>query len=759
MRAVSIVFLSILACAPAAHAGPWPDLAEAPRSKTREGARDAALIVAIEDYAHVPDVRGARRNAADWRAWLRARGVTEIEVLQDADAWHRFDADGQPLGILSRLDRMAAKVKPGGTLWFVFIGHGAPVVVRKDDATGSKSGVEPVLLAHGVRQTADGLRADGISLDAQILPRLRPKARGARSVAVLDTCFSGKDTAGRAVVPKLQPLIVAGSSAVPAGVTLLSAAKGDQFAGPLPGLGRPAFSYLALGALRGWADDDGDGNVTANEVRQYVEDALYRVVKDRTQTPDAQGEVAAALARVAEAAPDLAAIAQALTPTRPVAPRDDFEARLAEATAGAAAVDTTGMSPLDAEMARLAAQQAERQRIEREEAERKAREEAERQRRLAEAAEAERQARERAMALHTADVDAKWAKVKAVARDPAKGVRAVEAFVGFYAAHPLGNPRQAEAEALKTKLEATLEAEAARAHAAEVERAWALTKKVAKRGGPEGKKALELFLKQYADHPRGNPKSDEAQSMLWDLGGGGGGRGKAGIEWVRIPGGSFRMGSTKGGSDEKPVRTVRVGDLALSKTEVTVGQYRACVDARACTAPDTGTYCNWDKSGRDDHPINCVDWEQASAFAKWAGGRLPSEAEWEYAARSGGKSREYPWGDQKADCSRAVMDDGSGNGCGKGGTTFPVCSKPAGNTAQGVCDMAGNVWEWVADWYGPYGEAPNDGSARTRTAQFRVGRGGGWNNAARGLRAAHRSGRSPGGRRINLGFRVARATP
>ncbi len=233
----------------------------------------------------------------------------------------------------------------------------------------------------------------------------------------------------------------------------------------------------------------------------------------------------------------------------------------------------------------------------------------------------------------------------------------------------------------------------------------------------------------------------------------------AGVEWVRMGGGSFRMGSESGDDDEKPVRVVRVGTFALSKTEVTVRQYRACVEAAGCTAPETGGSCNWDKPGRDEHPINCVNWNQAWAFALWAGGRLPTEAEWEYAARSEGRSGEYPWGDAEANCSRAVMDEGSGNGCGHGDTTFPVCSKRAGNTAQGLCDMAGNVWEWVGDWYGPYGEAPRDGSARTSAAQYRVSRGGSWSGTAGYLRAADRRWGSPGNYDGGLGLRVARSTP
>jgi iron(II)-dependent oxidoreductase len=218
------------------------------------------------------------------------------------------------------------------------------------------------------------------------------------------------------------------------------------------------------------------------------------------------------------------------------------------------------------------------------------------------------------------------------------------------------------------------------------------------------------------------------------------------------------MGSNDGDFDEKPVHSVTVPTFKMTKTEVTVDQYGACVDAGSCSAPGTGTYCNWIKSDRGSHPINCVDWDQAQAFANWVGGRLPSEAEWEYAARSGGRDWKYPWGDEDATCERAVMDDDGGDGCGRD-STWPVCSKPSGNTTEGLCDMAGNVFEWVQDWYhSSYDGAPTDGSAWEKpTGSARVIRGGSWSDYARRVRAANRSSDDPRIRYGDLGFRVARS--
>ena len=172
--------------------------------------------------------------------------------------------------------------------------------------------------------------------------------------------------------------------------------------------------------------------------------------------------------------------------------------------------------------------------------------------------------------------------------------------------------------------------------------------------------------------------------------------------------------------------------LEFSRSEVTLGQFRACVNAGKCTRDTFATapkneHCNWGKEGRDRHPMNCVDRHGADAFCRWAGGRLPRSKEW-FAEASAGDSRVYPWGEKKAACVNVVMGHERGCtaadpcGCKKNGT-WPVCSKPAGNSVSGLCDMSGNVREWTSS---------QDGSANAL-------RGGGWDQCYQAdLRASAR---------------------
>lgn len=242
------------------------------------------------------------------------------------------------------------------------------------------------------------------------------------------------------------------------------------------------------------------------------------------------------------------------------------------------------------------------------------------------------------------------------------------------------------------------------------------------------------------------------------------------LEWVTIPGGNFLMGSTRGENKELPVHEVNVPTFEISRSEVTNLQYGRCVDTGKCSPPhwDDGK-CQrfdgrrWVRGGAipfsvrgADQPVVCVDWTQAADFARWAGGRLPTEAEWEYAARSGGKERRYPWGDDIATCDRVVMEGSSGWGCGRV-SSWPVCSKRDGNTDQGVCDMSGNVWEWCLDnGHDNYSGAPSDGSAWFGGTDRRVNRGGAWSGNAERQRSTFRDSSPADYSAYNFGIRVVR---
>jgi formylglycine-generating enzyme required for sulfatase activity len=210
-------------------------------------------------------------------------------------------------------------------------------------------------------------------------------------------------------------------------------------------------------------------------------------------------------------------------------------------------------------------------------------------------------------------------------------------------------------------------------------------------------------------------------------------------ERVTVPAGPAKLGSTKGEEDERPERTVVVKAFAIDRTEVTRAAYAACVAARRCKRPPGA-------AAPDDDarlPMTNVSWSDAQAYCKFAGGRLPTEAEWEKAAR-GPDGREYPWGDA-LDCEHANWGnfDGEGPCAGKNpGRPVPVGGYPTGASVYGALDLAGNVWEWVAD---KYDEEP----AR------RVVRGGSCCSYFVAPRAANRNAWAPEHRDADLGFRCA----
>ena len=233
---------------------------------------------------------------------------------------------------------------------------------------------------------------------------------------------------------------------------------------------------------------------------------------------------------------------------------------------------------------------------------------------------------------------------------------------------------------------------------------------------------------------------------------------------IAIKGGCYRMGSFKNYADERPAHKVCLDPYAIDRTEVTMNAYARCVAARRCTPPiayqkghPTRRHCNWLRRGRGLHPINCVTWKQAKGYCTWVGGHLPTEAQWERAARLGQKRR-IP-----APCTTAAGAKADGSrrpGCGTGDTA-PVESRPWDRTVLGLHDLAGNVSEWSADWFSlshyDYRRAtnpkgPKRGRARTvRGCSFRCVPGSRlWRPSARQFSATW----SP-----TIGFRCAGRTP
>ncbi len=218
-----------------------------------------------------------------------------------------------------------------------------------------------------------------------------------------------------------------------------------------------------------------------------------------------------------------------------------------------------------------------------------------------------------------------------------------------------------------------------------------------------------------------------------------------GVEMVIVPAGCFMMGSEDGASDEIPVHEVCFEEpFWLDETEVTRAMYQQCVDAGACTAPPASNY-----STEPDQPINRVTWFQADFYCQWREARLPTEAEWEYAAR-GPDGLTYPWGNDFVG-DNAVYSSNSGN------QTAVVGSKPEGVAWVGALDMSGNVWEWVADWYGDYSGERQVNPQGPDSGQYRVLRGGSFDNTAFNLRAANRLRNVPDFEDDNFGFRCARS--
>lgn len=276
--ALSLGLAALLAVSavPSVAAAAYPSLQKAPDVDRRDD--DVAVVVAVEDYAFLPDVEGAVSTADAWENFFRnGLGVGELFVRTDADVTRE--------NMLDLADRAAGAAGEEGRVWYVFVGHGAP----------TPDGEDGLLVGVDAQGSPQSLTTRGLER-SRLLEALESGSQSETAV-VIDACFSGNSRGNRSLAEGLQPVVPAkfdSATSETSSTAVLTAAHSDQFAGALPGAERPAFSYLLLGALRGWADD-GDGAVTLREAETYTRRQLRHLEHD--QVPSFGGDPEMVLTR------------------------------------------------------------------------------------------------------------------------------------------------------------------------------------------------------------------------------------------------------------------------------------------------------------------------------------------------------------------------------------------------------------------------------------------------------------------------------
>lgn len=284
----------VLVALVAAQTPVWPPVDD-PVAPTGGGENDAAVLVGVSSSYKLPAIAGAADNARAWQNYLlRVRKVpaSRVTTLTDASATRER--------ILAAATEAARDVTPGGTLWFVFIGHGAP----------APSGKDGLLVGADAQPEVDSLAARGVA-QSEVLSVLAT-GRHAESVVVFDACFSGRSPDGSVDLVDNVMATVPVRRAIAVPLTVLSSS--DTFAGPLPGTTRPAFSYLLLGALRGWGDTDQDRHVAIDEAFAFTRETLQASFGSRSRLPSMSGAPSGLRVPARVAAPDITALTSGSCP-------------------------------------------------------------------------------------------------------------------------------------------------------------------------------------------------------------------------------------------------------------------------------------------------------------------------------------------------------------------------------------------------------------------------------------------------------------
>ncbi|HKO94398.1 MAG TPA: hypothetical protein VJU61_24760 [Polyangiaceae bacterium] len=310
--------------------GLWPELS-VPVQAPSEPSQDAALVIGIDRYDALPRVVGAADNARDWEKYFlfgRRVPAERVRLLTNQDA--TVDS------MTGRAKELSAAIPAGGTLFIVFIGHGSA-------GAPGKSGR---LLGSDVR--ADEGSFAKRSLEYEDLVAATSSGAQARTVMVLDACFSGVSSDGKMLLQNVQA-VVASKLIMAPGLSVFSAGQASEYAGALPGSQRPALSYLVLGALRGWADVDGDGAITATEVHQYASLVLRSLPNNHEQHPQLSSDAPdEPIERGSEKGPDLAVVRSKLSQWVPATEAADGEVDVAVGCLGKAVISPAeGFEMLD----------------------------------------------------------------------------------------------------------------------------------------------------------------------------------------------------------------------------------------------------------------------------------------------------------------------------------------------------------------------------------------------------------------------------